>query len=127
MARGMSDAADALLIVEAPPMNLPSHPVWVKPLEARSTAAQIIADHRARIEVEETARAEKRRVQLADQASDMHSASERIRVWEKIHGLRLPSDPSHPILDVVAVATRLTLSEVQEEQRARATPRSATA
>jgi hypothetical protein len=103
-------------------MNQPTHsPVWVKPIEARSTAAQIIADHRARIAVEDTARAEKRRMQLADQASDLHSAGERIRVWEKIHGLRLPSDPSHPILDVVAVATRLTLGDVQEEQRSRAT------
>jgi hypothetical protein len=32
----------------------------------------------------------------------------------------MPSDPAHPILDVIAVSTRLTLEEVREEQRARA-------
>jgi hypothetical protein len=41
-------------------------------------------------------------------------------MWEKVHELRLPSDPAHPILDVIAVSTRLTLAEVQEEQRMRA-------
>jgi hypothetical protein len=86
----------------------------------KPTEAEIIADHRARIAIEERARTERRRMLLADQASSLHSAAERIRMWEKIHGLRLPSNPSHPILDVVAVATRLTLSEVQQEQRARA-------
>jgi hypothetical protein len=93
----------------------------------KPTEEQIIADHRARIAIEDSARTERRRVQLADQASSLHSASERIRVWEKIHGLRLPSDPSHPILDVIAVATRLTLTEVQQEQRARAAAGGATA
>ena len=40
-------------------------------------------------------------------------------MWEKLHGLRLPSDTSHPILDVIAVGTRLSLDEVRDEQRAR--------
>jgi hypothetical protein len=37
-----------------------------------------------------------------------------------VHELRLPSDPAHPILDVIAVSTRLTLAEVRDEQRTRA-------
>jgi len=44
-------------------------------------------------------------------------------MWEKVHQLRLPSNPTHPILDVIAVSTRLTLAEVREEQRARAANR----
>jgi hypothetical protein len=32
----------------------------------------------------------------------------------------MPSDPAHPVLDVIAVSTRLTLEEVREEQRTRA-------
>jgi hypothetical protein len=44
----------------------------------------------------------------------------RIRTWERVHQLRLPSDPEHPVLDVIAVSTRLTLADVQEEQRTRA-------
>jgi hypothetical protein len=65
-------------------------------------------------------RAEKRRQELAEQRSDLNPPDVRIRVWEKIHQLRLPSDPAHPILDVIAVSTRLTLAEVREEQRMRA-------
>lgn len=56
---------------------------------------------------------------LAAQHSDRNPPDVRIRIWEKLHGLRLPSDSAHPILDVIAVGTRLTLAEVREEQRAR--------
>ena len=73
-----------------------------------------------RLAREESERAEKRRQELAEQRSDLNPPAVRIRAWEKIHQLRLPSDPVHPILDVIAVSTRLTLAEVQEEQRMRA-------
>ena len=73
-----------------------------------------------RLAHEESERAEKRRQELAEQRSDRNPPDVRIRTWEKIHQLRLPSDPSHPILDVIAVSTRLTLAEVREEQRTRA-------
>jgi hypothetical protein len=73
-----------------------------------------------RLAHEESERAEKRRQDLAEQRSDLNPPDVRIRTWEKIHQLRLPSDPTHPILDVIAVSTRLTLAEVQEEQRTRA-------
>jgi hypothetical protein len=54
------------------------------------------------------------------QRSELNPPDVRIRAWEKLHGLRLPSDSAHPILDVIAVGTRLTLAEIQAEQRARA-------
>src|SRR5262249_2788499 len=73
-----------------------------------------------RLAREEYERAEKRRQQLAEQRSDLNPPDVRIRTWERIHQLRMPSDPAHPILDVIAVSTRLTLEEVREEQRARA-------
>jgi len=73
-----------------------------------------------RLEQEARERAERRRVELAEQRSDVHPPEVRIRTWERLHGLRLPSDPEHPILDLVAVSTRLTLAQVQEEQSARA-------
>jgi hypothetical protein len=73
-----------------------------------------------RLAQEESERAEKRRQDLAEQRSDLNPPDVRIRAWEKIHQLRLPSDPTHPILDIIAVSTRLTLAQVQEEQRTRA-------
>jgi hypothetical protein len=73
-----------------------------------------------RLAQEEHERAEKRRHELAEQCSDLNPPDVRIRTWEKLHQLRLPSDPEHPVLDVIAISTRLTLAEVREEQRARA-------
>ena len=72
-----------------------------------------------RLAHEEYERGEKRRLELAEQRSDLNPPDVRIRTWEKVHGLQLPSAPDHPILDVIAVSTRLTLEEVQEEQRLR--------
>jgi hypothetical protein len=69
---------------------------------------------------DEYERAEKRRQELAEQRSDRNLPDVRIRTWERIHALRMPSDPAHPILDVIAVSTRLTIEEVREEQRKRA-------
>jgi hypothetical protein len=76
-----------------------------------------------RLAAEEYERSEKRRQELAEQRSDLNSPETRIRTWERIHQLRMPSDPAHPILDVIAVSTRLTLEEVREEQRTRAARR----
>jgi hypothetical protein len=89
----------------------------------RPTASEIVRDHRARIALEEREKAERRRLELAEQQSNLNSPEMRIRAWEKVHELRLPTDATHPILDVIAVATRLTLAQVQEEQRARAARR----
>ena len=73
-----------------------------------------------RLAREEYERSEKRRQELAQQRSELNPPEVRIRTWERIHQLRMPSDPAHHILDVIAVSTRLTLEEVREEQRARA-------
>jgi hypothetical protein len=76
--------------------------------------------YRARAELEEEERALQKRSQLAVQRSELNPPDVRIRAWEDVHGLRLPADSEHPILDVIAVGTRLTLAQVQAEQRARA-------
>ena len=76
-----------------------------------------------RLAHEESERAEKRRQELAEQRSELNPPDVRIRAWEKIHQLRLPSDPAHPVLLVIAVSTGLTLADVREEQRIRAANR----
>ena len=77
-------------------------------------------DYRARRALEEEERAQRRRIDLEEQRSDLNPPKVRIRAWEKVHGLRLPADSTHAILDVIANDTRLTVLEVQEEQQARA-------
>ena len=79
-----------------------------------------LANPAERLALEELERAEKRRQELAEQRSALNPPEVRIRTWERVHQLRMPSDPAHPILEVIAVSTRLTLEEVREEQRARA-------
>jgi hypothetical protein len=79
-----------------------------------------LVDPAERLAREENERSEKRRHDLAEQRSALNPPEVRIRTWERIHQLRMPTDPAHPILDVIAVSTRLTLEEVQEEQRTRA-------
>jgi hypothetical protein len=76
-----------------------------------------------RLAQEEHERTEERRRELAEQRSNLNPPDVRIRTWEKLHQLRLPTDPAHPVLDVIAVSTRLTLAEVREEQRTRAANR----
>jgi hypothetical protein len=93
----------------------------------RRTTSEVIRTHAERLALEEHARAEKKRLDVAEQRSDQNPAEVRIRAWEKVHGLSLPSDPTHPILDVIAVCTRLTLAEVQEVQRKHAAQRAARA
>jgi hypothetical protein len=91
-----------------------------KDADQRSTEQHGPGPFRARFELAEEERANQRRLELAVQRSDLSSPDERIRSWEKLHGLRLPSDSAHPVLDVIAASTRLTLAEVKAEQRARA-------
>lgn len=79
----------------------------------------LIRSHTERLAQEELEREKRRSQQLAEQSSDLNPPGLRIRVWEQMHGLRMPSDPEHPILDVIALGTRLTLSEVQHEQSLR--------
>jgi hypothetical protein len=70
---------------------------------------------RARLE------AEQRRTQaLFDQRSHENPPEVRVRIWERLHQLRMPKDPAHAILTQIAKQTHLELAEVQEVQRLRA-------
>jgi hypothetical protein len=91
----------------------------------KSADAEILSDYRERRALEEQERAERKRADLAEQSSALNCADLRIRAWEKVHGLRMPSDSKHPVLHAIATATQLTLAEVQNEQRLRYAARAA--
>ncbi len=82
-------------------------------------AGESIADQRARIAHEAAQREERRQADLAEQSSIRNPPGERIRIWERMHGLALPRDPQHNLLAVIAIATDLEIEQVQEEQRLR--------
>jgi hypothetical protein len=83
------------------------------------SGGEIISAYQERLVQEEIERIQRRSHDLAEQRSVSNSSDTRIRVWEKTHELRLPSNPTHPILNVIAQDTGLTRAEVRKEQRRR--------
>jgi hypothetical protein len=83
------------------------------------TVTELLTDHRERLAIEEEERVTKRTRQFEELRSEFNSASVRIRAWEKMHGLRLPTNPDHPVLDVISYATGIPLAALREEQEAR--------
>jgi hypothetical protein len=78
-----------------------------------------IADHRARLAREHEESQQRRLEALAGQVSVVNGPSERIRIWERLHGLPLPHNPTHKLLRVIAAGTGLQLEQVREVQRLR--------
>jgi hypothetical protein len=89
-----------------------------KPSASR-TFADIIRTHAERLAEEAEERRHERQRELAEQSSIANPPDARIRAWEKVHALRMPGDAAHPVLDVIAHGTGLTLEQIREEQRAR--------
>jgi hypothetical protein len=89
-----------------------------KPSASR-TFADIIRTHAERLAEEAEERRHQRQRELAEQSSIANPPDARIRAWEKVHALRMPGDAAHPVLDVIAHGTGLTLEQIREEQRAR--------
>ena len=81
-----------------------------------------VLDRRARLELAQLEAAERRTQALIDQRSPANTPEMRVRVWEKLHQVRLPRDPEHAVLVIVAQQTGMDLAEIQEVQRQRAQP-----
>ena len=84
-----------------------------------STAGDPMLDHRARLERAQLEAKERRQVAMAEQRCIDSTPAQRVAAWERLHHLRLPSDPGHPILGVVAEQTELDLAQVRGVQRDR--------
>jgi hypothetical protein len=84
---------------------------------------EILREHRQRRADDERERVEVKRLQMADQRSPLNDPNARIRIWETVHGLRLPMSPTHPVLSVIAAATELTLADILAVQRLRSSPK----
>jgi len=80
------------------------------------------ADFRARLAVQQAEAVERRRQELLEQTSMLNTPEQRIRVWERLHEVRLPRSPAHRLLHVIADDTGLTLDQVLAEQQQRTLP-----
>ena len=67
-----------------------------------ATGADSASDYHRRRALEERERAELKRVDFEMQCSPLNSADLRIRAWENVHRLSMPSDPNHPVLVAIA-------------------------
>jgi hypothetical protein len=63
------------------------------------------ADHRLKVQQQDRERAALRASELATQTSPARGAEERIRIWERLHALRLPSTAAHALVAIVAKQT----------------------
>jgi DNA-binding transcriptional regulator YiaG len=88
---------------------------------------EILRTHAEMLAAEAEFNAAKRRVELEELSSDLMTPEQRVRAWEKVHGLKLPRDPNHRILGAIALKTRLTLEQVRAVQLDDAAPRMARA
>ena len=83
---------------------------------------ELNADYRARLAMEQTYAEERRRAELLELTATANTPDLRIRAWERTHGLTLPRNATHPVLNALAAATQLTLEQVHAEQRRRLLP-----
>lgn len=88
--------------------------------EALVTGSSLISEHRDRVIHEQAEAAQRRQRDLLEQTSMKHPAQVRIRIWEQLHQMALPSDPAHQLLGVIAAQTDLSVEQVAREQQRRA-------
>jgi hypothetical protein len=91
---------------------------------ASRPTAETVAEHRTRLAHEQEVAQQLRTDALAAQVSITNSPSQRICVWERLHGLPLPRGPNHRLLEVIADATQLHIDQVREVQKLRVAPHS---
>jgi hypothetical protein len=75
----------------------------------------LVADYRARLAHEHAEMQERRQAELAEQVSIRNMPSERIRIWERLHGLPLPRNPTHNLLSVIDLKRRLPVRSAPRE------------
>jgi len=90
-------------------------------------AADLAAERRAQIALEQAARQADKDRNLARQRSIDTSPEVRIALWEARHGLALPRDLGHPLMQVIADGTELDIAQVRGEHRRRALLRASAA
>lgn len=93
--------------------------IFGRPYASATVPGELMADFRARVAQEQAQALEKRQAELAQQVSTQLTARERIRIWERRHGLTLPREPSERLMGIVAADTALAIEQVIEERERR--------
>lgn len=83
-------------------------------------AAELAAERREQFTLEQAARKADKDRNLARQRSMDTPPATRIALWESRHGLALPRDPNHRLMQIIADNTDLDVAQVQAECQRRA-------
>jgi hypothetical protein len=86
------------------------------------SSPDLIRDHRARMELARLEARQRREQDAKAQRSPDNSPADRVAIWERVHQVRMPSDPAHQILLLIAQQTDLGINEILQIQRGRASP-----
>ena len=89
-------------------------------MSSNNGGGEPMLDYRERLERDRRDAEERRERQRSDQRSTDRSPEQRVAAWERLHGLRLPNAAEHPILQVVARQTGLSLDDIRNVQSERA-------
>lgn len=92
----------------------------IEGFKTSSVASLEIKDRKAAIERAEHERAAERHSRIEAQSSPLLTPQERVQRWEDLHGVRLPKDPNHKLVRVIAQDTALPIEQVRAEQMRRA-------
>jgi hypothetical protein len=79
-----------------------------------------VVDRRAAAQREEKERAALRQKYLSAQTAQHREPQQRIRLWEQLHCMHLPTAAGHRLVRVIAEQTALTIEQIQAEQVRRA-------
>jgi hypothetical protein len=79
------------------------------------------ADYRERLSQLQAEALARRQEELREQSAPHNDPSARIKIWERLHQIELPRNPSHPLIAIIAANTGLGVGDVQAEQQLRAT------
>lgn len=90
-------------------------PVFDPSLVHMATAAE----RRAAVQAASERKAAERRQELEKLTSFVRTPTERIEAWERIFQLKLPRSSNHPLSEVIAAGTGLTIEEIDAELRRR--------
>ena len=90
-------------------------------------ASEVAAERREQIAAQQAEMQARKDQNLARQTAVDSTPEVRIALWERRHGLALPRDPRHPLMQFVATSTDLQIEQVREEQKSRAQRRAAAA
>ena len=95
------------------------YPIYGREPQPRP-ASELAAERREQIAFEQAAVQAGKERNFARQRAVDTTPETRIALWETRHGLALPRDPKHPLVQYIADNTDLDVAQVQTEQSRRA-------